>query len=433
MKKYAYLARLEELLAALPEQERQDALTYYEEYFDAAGKENEEATAAALGDPAEVARSILEGEGQPAGEPSTTEAEAAAGEVAPPAAPEPPPLGAVAPPRAEPVAPPHRAGGIRSTFSKGGWIIFLLVVAVAFLVQLAALGLWLLRGGNTAYAVSTVGSETVPIGEAYGDYDHNGYAAQTESTQAGTLDSLAAAEEGTSTTPDGSALIHENIDPAAKLEIELAVGTVNFVTDRTAQSVTLTVEDYERYGVGIVNANGICKVTMKDYQYTGQDEGSIVTVFVPESGISKADVELGVGSVTLDGIAVEQLDVELGTGDVTVVGGLTGSKIDLETGVGKICAGTVRAGKVTLESGTGDVTADRIENAWEIEASAGTGNVDIRVAGRAEDYTFEGEAPTGALVYDGVALGSPARQGAGAGKLEAESGGGDVSVFFLSE
>ena len=63
MRKYAYLARLEELLAALPAQERQDALNYYEEYFDAAGSENEEQTAAELGDPAEVARNILEGEG----------------------------------------------------------------------------------------------------------------------------------------------------------------------------------------------------------------------------------------------------------------------------------------------------------------------------------------------------------------------------------
>ena len=30
MRKYAYLAQLEELLAALPPQERQDALNYYE-------------------------------------------------------------------------------------------------------------------------------------------------------------------------------------------------------------------------------------------------------------------------------------------------------------------------------------------------------------------------------------------------------------------
>ena len=40
MKKYAYLARLEELLEALPAEERQDALNYYEEFFDAAGADD---------------------------------------------------------------------------------------------------------------------------------------------------------------------------------------------------------------------------------------------------------------------------------------------------------------------------------------------------------------------------------------------------------
>ena len=50
MNKQTYLAKLAQLLAPLPEQERQDALNYYEEYFDAAGPEAEDATAAELGD-----------------------------------------------------------------------------------------------------------------------------------------------------------------------------------------------------------------------------------------------------------------------------------------------------------------------------------------------------------------------------------------------
>ena len=63
MKKYEYLSELEKRLSALPADARRDALNYYEEYFDAAGTDNEDATAAELGDPAEAARKILEGEG----------------------------------------------------------------------------------------------------------------------------------------------------------------------------------------------------------------------------------------------------------------------------------------------------------------------------------------------------------------------------------
>ena len=88
MKKYEYLSELEKRLSALPADARRDALNYYEEYFDAAGPDNEDATAAALGDPAEAARKILEGEGlTPDADPAVPES--ARGGAVPPADPQP--------------------------------------------------------------------------------------------------------------------------------------------------------------------------------------------------------------------------------------------------------------------------------------------------------------------------------------------------------
>ena len=66
MTRTAFLAALEQLLAPLPEAERKDALSYYEDYLDAAGPENEARAIAELGSPEEVARKILD-EQPPAG------------------------------------------------------------------------------------------------------------------------------------------------------------------------------------------------------------------------------------------------------------------------------------------------------------------------------------------------------------------------------
>ena len=89
MKKYEYLSELEKRLSALPADARRDALNYYEEYFDAAGPDNEDATAAELGDPAEAARKILEGEGlTPDADPAAPES--ARGGALPPPPPAPP-------------------------------------------------------------------------------------------------------------------------------------------------------------------------------------------------------------------------------------------------------------------------------------------------------------------------------------------------------
>lgn len=60
MKRYAFLSRLEELLADLPQNERRQALQYYEEYFKRAGAGQEEETAARLGSPEAVAQQVRE-------------------------------------------------------------------------------------------------------------------------------------------------------------------------------------------------------------------------------------------------------------------------------------------------------------------------------------------------------------------------------------
>lgn len=61
MNKAEYMRELERLLQNIPENERVEALTYYEEYFNDAGEENEQQVITELGYPAKVAENIKEG------------------------------------------------------------------------------------------------------------------------------------------------------------------------------------------------------------------------------------------------------------------------------------------------------------------------------------------------------------------------------------
>ncbi len=58
MNKQEFMESLENLLQNIPEQERIEALQYYNDYFDDAGAENEQAVLSALGTPAQVAENI---------------------------------------------------------------------------------------------------------------------------------------------------------------------------------------------------------------------------------------------------------------------------------------------------------------------------------------------------------------------------------------
>lgn len=61
MNKAEYMRELERLLQNIPENERVEALTYYEEYFNDAGEENEQQVISELGAPSRVADNIKEG------------------------------------------------------------------------------------------------------------------------------------------------------------------------------------------------------------------------------------------------------------------------------------------------------------------------------------------------------------------------------------
>ena len=59
MNKNEFLAQLKNKLRVLPADEAENALAYYNEYFDEAGPENEQSVIAGLGSPAETASKII--------------------------------------------------------------------------------------------------------------------------------------------------------------------------------------------------------------------------------------------------------------------------------------------------------------------------------------------------------------------------------------
>lgn len=64
MDRYEFMWKLKSLLSDISEQEREEALQYYNDYFEDAGKENEASVIASLGSPEKVAETIKRDMGQ---------------------------------------------------------------------------------------------------------------------------------------------------------------------------------------------------------------------------------------------------------------------------------------------------------------------------------------------------------------------------------
>lgn len=399
MRKYAYLARLEELLAALPAQERREALNYYEEYFDAAGSDREEQTAAELGDPAGVARKILEGEGidfpegetpaadilpaqqreaarqaEEASAPEVSQGTAAprpAAQEAPPeapsagdGAPEPPlmpPAGPEPPALDEPgrcprqgvAAPPARSGkGARRL-----WLIFWLLILLALLIQLSALvfglgGLDL--GGSTASmtASSAVAEGPVPTAPASGSELSDpmqisgtvAYSSALETNGGGTLHVQVLSGNVAFRTGDAGHIEVRNMDAGEPVTLENAWGETNFYcgsTDPDAHiTITLPAEAYDRIEVELESRGAI----------------DLDDLSAAEIDVWTAEGQIHSGTITVEELAAR---TELGNIWLEQVAGSTGSGPD----------------SVTLEAPAGSVgvTLQGTQDLWKRTITAPDG------------------------------------------------------------
>ncbi|EFB75867.1 DUF1700 domain-containing protein [Subdoligranulum variabile] len=378
MRKYAYLARLEELLTALPAEERQEALNYYEEYFDAAGNENEEKTAEELGDPSEVARKILEGEGidlqdvpEETGTPKEELSDPTAPQLgekvsaAPPAGPEPPKLEEPAQytTRGTSENPPAQKRGKRRL-----WIIYWLLIVLALAIQISALLFGLRgfsnRGGDTAsVAVSAVPSveepEVTPIPTA-----GTGLAAEGSVTYSGVLD---APGKGT-------------------LFVNLTRGNVVF---RTGDQASVEVRNVD------VGHNVNYGKTV-DYGYAfvcdSTDPNTHVTITLPSDAFERLEVHISnSGAIELGELHIRQIDAFTASGPIQS-GCLQTEDLNVVTDIGNVWLEKISNGadyqmqNVCIQAPHGYVAANfsAPRNEWKTNITAPDGMVESTVSASSE-------------------------------------------------
>ena len=350
MKKYAYLARLEELLEALPAEERQDALNYYEEFFDAAGADD--SAAAGLESPEEAARKILEGEGVAPSQPVPP---------TPPAAPEPPPLEE---PRNYPTGgttprqPPR-------PFSRKGWLLFLVVLA-AFLVQLAVLVLFFAPIGGSA-DMATASSVTT---EAIAEYV-TGDAANLAQSAADTPEPTELPAAGTGYAQNMVC----SMKRGDSLGIKLRSGKVFL-------EVNEDINDRSTY-IGVRNAD-------KSFAVQQIEDGDWLVGSTDHSGELILTMKIPRGMLS-------EVQVSLEKGDISVMDNLSLEELELETGSGRITTQNISAEDVELKTSDGHVTTGVVTPQEKLKVVATGGAAQLMLAGNKSDYSLYVVSKNGVL------------------------------------
>ena len=405
MNKQTYLAKLAQLLAPLPEQERQDALNYYEEYFDAAGPEAEDATAAELGDPADAARKILEGEGL-----MLDSAQAAAGEssdaadTAQDAAPEPtgenPPT--TKPELHGPAAIPPVTG------------VLLALAAVLVVVCVLLIGFFGVRRSSIADTAETF---VVSAVEQSQDADPT-----TETPDSENVEESGTAAEGSSdpvddNNPHTMGMSFGSITPQDAV-LDIDYGRLTIVIDPGATSVALHCENiYSKRFDFTYTENEPLTIRYKvpaNCDLSSEPEPEFV-LSVPDTEtfhFKKLSITSAMGDVEFDNnetITADSIELNLAMGNFTC-STVEAENFNATVSMGNFTGGLVQSSSFTAEVAIGNFDLGRLESVKNCTVKAGMGNIGLTVDGKADDYTLDLQASMGKVAFNGKALGTSYNQ-----------------------
>ena len=422
MNKQTYLAKLAQLLAPLPEQERQDALNYYEEYFDAAGPEAEDATAAELGDPADAARKILEGEGltldstAPA---AAGESDHAAGTAAQDTAAHPAGETAAKPASHGPAAIPPVLG------------VLLALAAALVVVCVLPIGFFGVRRSSLSNTAETF---VVSAVEQSQDADPT-----TETPDSENVEESGTAAEGSSdpvddNNPHTMGMSFGSITPQDAV-LDIDYGRLTIVIDPGATSVALHCENIysKRFDITYTENEPLT------IRYKGPANCDLSSEPEPEFVLSVPDADSfhfkklaitsAMGDVEFDNnetITADSIELNLAMGDFTC-STVQAESFNATVSMGNFTGGLVLADSFTADVAMGNFDLGVLEGAKTCHVNAGMGNIGLTVDGKPDDYTLDLQAPMGDVAFNGKPLGSSyAQQPTTARRVTLTAGMGDV-------
>lgn len=323
MRRREYLNRLEALLSVLPEQERQDAMNYYEEYFDAAGPDKEQQTMEELGSPEQVAQKILEG-----------------ADLNPSAA--------------------SSSAGVSSDrrlfFGLIGG-----VAVVALLLAVVALGAGLTTGRTSAGQIAAPVPSNLPE-EPSGTAEGPLLTASPSPTASGEEDTLYPMEG-----------LHNT------LSAEIQEGTLIVEQDAGLTQMQIRTEEIKPECFSVEK-----RTEGYSIRYTGSnhEEGTKprIEVTLPASvSLDTLDIQLAVGRASLGDLKADEITLEIETGTLKT-GVLTASQVTVEDLIGQVNIGRIAAAEeVNLSCEVGKLKAELEGDAsqYALTAECGTGTLQV--------------------------------------------------------
>ena len=197
----------------------------------------------------------------------------------------------------------------------------------------------------------------------------------------------------------------QKYDYAIVENIKMDVRTGNILVE-TGDTDEIEVR-YNKNSIRVELKNDTLRIESKSFFSIGGSRAKVKIIIPRDMELTKLDIELGVGEVSVDGVSCSTGRIDLGVGEITVKNSVM-QDANLDLGIGDM-------------EYAGDMINGRLDT--------GIGEVKIELAGNGQDYYIKADAGLGDEKINGKKFDEDDWKNLGASKkVTADCGIGDVRV-----
>ncbi len=210
--------------------------------------------------------------------------------------------------------------------------------------------------------------------------------------------------------------------------LEISISAADF---KIASADEFLVESNLKY-LSVSEKDGILKIA--DEAKSNSDySDAMLTLYVPNGTVfDKVDITTVAAKMTVGTLSANSLELKLGAGDVRIESLNASSDADIEGGVGQITIAGGTLNDLTLEMAMGELnlTAALL---GESDLEFGVGASNVTLIGNKDDYKVDIEKGLGSITVDGKTVTDFDSIGSGQNHIEITGGIGAVNLNYQVE
>lgn len=226
-------------------------------------------------------------------------------------------------------------------------------------------------------------------------------------------------------------------EPAGEMQVYPIDGGISSLS-LTVSGAELTIKPSDRFSVesdhkylSVSVTDGKLCISETKKAFSLFSNAVTIVLNIPEGFVfDDATIEAGAGEVEIDSLSADILTLSLGAGQAEINNLTANSRAEINGGVGELTINGGSLRNLKLEMGVGELTLkSRLEGKSDLDC--GIGEAKLTLLGNREDYRIELDKGLGEARLEGEGMKDDAVYGAGENLIEIDGGIGEIRIEFL--